>query len=89
VTDETDDWMNPPKRQTSYVHTPRYPRFLIERKRRLDYFPFEQWGHWNSYDCRAERDAAFKELRDKHPAWQLRTRDELMPPVAYLSAGAA
>lgn len=81
--DMTDDWMNPPKR-SGYTYTPpKYPRFLIQRKRRLDYFPFEEWGYWKEFQCRAERDAALARLREDHPAWRLRKIDELHPPRLY------
>jgi hypothetical protein len=85
MTDMTDDWMNPPKREATYVASaPRYPRFLIERQRRIDHFPFTEWAVWKSYSARDERDAEIATLRTQHPAWQLRERDELFPPVAYL-----
>ena len=81
--DMTDDWMNPPKRE-AYVHTrQKYPRFLIQRKRRLDYFPFEKWDVWESFETRTERDAELAKLRTEHPVWLLRPYDDLHPPMAY------
>ena len=81
--DMTDNWMNPPPRRETTYTPPKYPRYLIQRKRRLDYFPFEGWGHWSTFEVRAERDAALTKLRSEHPAWQLRAVDELHPPMAY------
>lgn len=75
MSDETDDEL--------YVYKdPTYPRFIIERKRRLDYFPFEKWSHWASFSTREDRDAELAALRNEHPVWQLRLRDELFPPTA-------
>lgn len=83
MTDDTDDWMNPPKREP-YVSKPiKYPRFFIERKRRLDYFPFEEWGVWKIYEAATERDAELSKLREEHPRWLLRTRDEYHAPLSY------
>ena len=91
MADDTDDWMNPPKRDyfSRGARTPEYPRFLIERKRRLDYPPFEHWAVWSSHDSREARDVELGKLRSEHPIWLLRSRDELFPPMAYLSNGAA
>lgn len=81
--DNTDDWMNPPKRDYTYT-PPKYPRFLIQRKRSLDHFPFEEWDFWSVYPTREERDEKLADLRKSHPAWQLRKFDELSEPRAYL-----
>jgi hypothetical protein len=82
--DTTDNWMNPPKRETSWsVKSRKYPRYLIQRKRRLDYFPFTEWALWSEFTCPEDRNVALEKLRAEHPAWQLRPLDELHAPMAY------
>ncbi len=81
--DMTDDWMNPPPREPYKAPVITYPRFLIQRKRRLDHVPFEEWRMWSSYETASERDAALSTLREEHPAWVLQTRDEYLRPMSY------
>lgn len=81
--DLTDNWMNPPARESILHRGPTYPRYLIERKRRLDHVPFEEWGLWKLFDNPSERDTELEALRVGHPVWQLRARDELHAPLAY------
>lgn len=81
--DMTDDWMNPPKREQLSITQRSYPRYLIQRQRRLDYFPFKEGALWRSFDTRDERDAELAKLRTEHPVWLLRPYDDLHPPMAY------
>ena len=85
--DMTDDWMNPePRSETWGARTDDYPRYLIERRRVLSYFPFSKWDFWAKFDTREERDAELAKLQEEHPVWQLRSRDELFPPMAFNGA---
>ena len=81
--DYGDDWMFPPARQGGGLPQPKYPRFLILRKRRLDHAPFVQWGNWRTFEDSDARDKELAFLRRKYPTWEIKAKDEFHGPLSY------
>lgn len=81
MSDQTDDWMNPPT-SVGWNFTPPQPgevEYLIERRRATMVSGpsayIYSWGLWSKHDTSAARDAELTKLRTAHPVWQLRARD--------------
>jgi hypothetical protein len=81
--DYTDDWMNPPPRLEQFVTRPKYPRFLIMRKRQIEYYPYTEWVKFREFGTPDDRNKAMALLQAKHPKWRIQVTDELRAPLSY------
>jgi hypothetical protein len=72
--DNTDDWMNPPKRPEFVWKDDRQEKpFEILRERTANWPPgATEWATYQRFATAKERDETLKKLHSEHPAWHLK-----------------